>query len=570
MKSLINRLAPVAPALIFPLYVICRKFKKTGIALLLFITISLSSCFLHFYRTNTVHEIDAATIQKLQSADKYFILHTGNDVFVLKNIKINNEILDGDLDSSALIAKRYIHPDTSRTNRFSIANKSDVLYTVHLYTSTTPAPGGHINFPLNTITRVDVYELDKAATSASRVASIIGFTFLAAAVIGLIAVAVSCNCPQVYTNNGTESKFNGGLYSGAIYASLERTDYMPLHNMQAEGNRLHLQIGNIAGEEQLINELKLLKVTHPKEDEALMDRYGNILVYHQPVSAEVASAGENIYVTSEVSKEDNIFYSFTNNASVQNNSDVILNFKKPVGASSAKLIVKAKNSGWSGYLFHEFNALFGTYYPAWTEKKDKADPKEMQQWQLDQSLPLMVSIKDGGNWKYIDYFVTPGNTAERDMIMKINLAGLAHADHVQIRLQTAYMFWDLNYAAMDFSEENNYSTTVLNPIRIQKSDSTSQIEQLSQKDKNYTQLINQDYIVADFEETPATPNQGTSYFLLSSGYYHINKFYDAKPQLTKLKGFLEKGAFDKFSRQKFEAFQHTPANDTTSGAAGGK
>jgi len=42
-------------------------------------------------------------------------------------------------------------------------------------------------------------------------------------------------------------------------------------------------------------------------------------------------------------------------------------------------------------------------------------------------------MKQGDRWKYIDYFATPGNTAERDMIMEINLADFKNENHIQLR-----------------------------------------------------------------------------------------------------------------------------------------
>jgi hypothetical protein len=562
MKSITSRLSGIAPVIMFPLYIIFRKNKKTGMALLLFITICLSSCFLHFYKTNTDHTVDAATIQKLQAGNKYFILHAGDAVFTIKNLKATNDILEGDLEKLPKEQLKYIHADSEKENRFPIRDRSIVLYAVHLYTQDHADNNSHISLPLKNFNRIDVYELDKGATNTSRIFSIIGLTLGTAVFIVAIVAVASCNCPQVYTCNGAECKFNGGLYSGAIYASLERKDYMPLQTIYPQDNKLCFRINGVEGEEEIINEMKLIKIAHEKEETALMDRNGNILLYRQPIAPERASIGEKNDITKEVSTSDAVYYSFTNRSDNQTSSDIILDFKKPAGASAGKLILRAKNSGWSGYLFHEFNSYFGNYYAEWAQKKDKADPKEMQQWQIDQSLPLLVSVKDGNNWKYIDYFVPPGNTAERDMIMKINLTGAENTDHLQIRLQTAYMFWDLDYAGMDFTEHHTYTMAELPATKIVKSDSSSQKEQLSEKDKNYTHLINKEYIVAEFEDSPLAPGQGTSYFLMSSGYYHVNKNYPGKPAIAKLKTFLEKGAFDKFSRQKFEALQNSMANNS--------
>ena len=50
--------------------------QKTALLALLLGAISFSSCFLHYYKTNTADTIDAATLEKLVNEKKYFILHT--------------------------------------------------------------------------------------------------------------------------------------------------------------------------------------------------------------------------------------------------------------------------------------------------------------------------------------------------------------------------------------------------------------------------------------------------------------------------------------------------------------
>ena len=94
-------------------------------------------------------------------------------------------------------------------------------------------------------------------------------------------------------------------------------------------------------------------------------------------------------------------------------------------------------------------------------RKDKADPEKVLQCELDQFLPILVSVKVKSGWKFVDYFPTSGNTRARDLIMKLDLSEFSNSDHVQIRLQTTFMFWDLDYAGMDFSQGNSYQVSVI-------------------------------------------------------------------------------------------------------------
>jgi hypothetical protein len=552
MASIINRLSGIAPAILLPVYVIATRQKKTACVLLVFLSICLSGCFLHYYSVNTAPRVDDSVLERLQSANKYFILHARNGAYALKNLRVNNDLLQGDLEELPGEHLKYLVPGQGKLHRFPVRDRYIVLYEVHLYTTQAAGDSARISLALKDINRMDVYDLNKAATTTSEVLSIVGITVAGIALIGGIAFLITCNCPQVYTGDGNKYEFTGALYSGAIYASLERQDYMPLPHIQPVGNQLLLKINNVQGEEQIINELKLLQVTHDPRDQALVDKYGQVLVFRHPVDPD---HGQN-------------HYPFNNRSADQPTSDLTLDFKKPVGAGSGKLILHAKNSAWSGYLFHEFKALFGNYYAKWTAKKDRADPREMIRWQIDQGLPLLVSIKQNGSWKYIDYFATPGNTATREMIMSIDLSGISAEDHVHVRLQTAFMFWELDYAGMDFSEDSAYAATVLPATSLMKmgDDTTralqqcpfqqSQLQQLGEKDSSYTHLTGRDFLQAVFTvDTARTPNRAISWFLQSSGYYHIGNSTEGPPQIGELKAFLENGAFDQFSRRKYQELQ---------------
>jgi hypothetical protein len=46
--------------------------------------------------------------------------------------------------------------------------------------------------------------------------------------------------------------------------------------------------------------------------------------------------------------------------------------------------------------------------------------KDLQKWQTDQALPLMVYVKTDDGWKFIDYYQLTGNMAGRDMIMRVD------------------------------------------------------------------------------------------------------------------------------------------------------
>ncbi|HXB92342.1 MAG TPA: hypothetical protein VNU72_08635 [Puia sp.] len=541
--------------------------------ILILAAIGFNSCFLHYYNTNTTDRTDGDTLQHLVNGNKYFILHANHVNYAFSHVKVNNDNIEGDISFLPEEHTNYLRPTQEIKNRFPVKDKNIVLYEVHLYTQDSVTLDGHGAIPFKHIYRLDAYGLDKAATSGSRVLSIVGITLATALVVGIIAGAsdishstpppppppngpnqigdVGCS-PQVYMVKDDRPALAGILYSGAIFAPLERRDYLPLRGVRPADSALHLQIRMGANEEMLVHEAKLLRVSHNDGDNVLVDRHGKVWAYRQPAEPETVSTGNDQDVKQDITAADGRYYSFTNHPAGGNHSDIELNFRKPVDAQSGKLVIRARNSPWGLYIFRKFKSLYGDSYPAMQQRKDKADANKLLQCELDQSMPLSVSVKEGTNWKFIDYFFTPGNDAARDMIMNIDLAALTGSDHVQIRLQTTFMFWDLDYAGMDFSEGLSCQYSFLPAISILKSDSATRI---TQSDPNNMHITDKERLDLEFALTPSTsPGIVNSWFLVGSGYYHDNTPFKGGPQILKLAAFASKGAFDKFSRQCFAEF----------------
>ncbi len=542
------------------------------------ITLICSSCFRNFYSTNSTQHIDSATLVKLIVAQKYFILHdlSHDRQYALNNIKISDETLTakpGPLDANHNL---HEHPSTTGANPFPVKDKDFVLYEVHLYSQNPIADTALVHIPLKDFTRIDVYQLDKARTTRATILSVVGVTLTTAVVVGIIAVgseggpkttyttANTAHCsPQVYLTDQNQFESQGTLYSGAIAASLERTDYMPLSLEQLSADKIRLTIKGKDEEDILVNKVQLMQVSHKETDHVLIDRNGKILVFGEPVQPVHAMAGNDQDIRSTITTRDGLYYSFTNQTGERNSSDITLSFRKPHNATSGKLIVNARNSAWSYYLFNQFKSLYGDYYPSLIVKKDHADPAQVMRCELDQYLPLLVSVKYKDDWKYVDYFPTAGVSSGRDLIMNLDLGEFKDSSDIQVRLQTTYMFWDLDYAAMDFSVNKAYQDELIAASRISLVNPDNVSVPVDKK-SDHTGIYVKGPQRLDLEFTVhSSPANGMShsYFLVGNGYYHDNSRYEGKANFEELSRFSGKGAFDKYSREKFETLLHTMNNN---------
>jgi len=556
MKKYIPHPAKILRLLLWlPVYFLTGSFTRKAVILLLMISsFSLSGCYLNFYTANTKNSAsDSEAMKALKNSRKYFIVHFKDADFRLNNIAASDSIIEGDLtiieDLSVLL---YLAPHPNSTYSYKKKYEPDVLQEVHIYTSENynPEQKEHIRLPVNSVTRVDIYTKNQSRTTVNHILSTAGLITAPFIIAGVIA-AIACNCPQVYTYDGGEYQFKSGVFSGAVYSSLERTDYLPLSGLTDKDGKFMFRLMNNQNEEQYINQVQLAAVTHHTGENVLLDKYG---VPHTYSNAASPAAKDNTGndITDALLYPDGKTFSFdTRKTDADPYSNAILNFKKPANARIAKLIVHAKNTMWSGYVFDQFSSLFGKQYQQWQAKQDKANSKDQEQWLTNQSLPLMVYVETKEGWQYADYFPMTGNTAGRDMIMQIKLPEII-SGNVRIKIASAYMFWEMDYAAMDFSDDADCKVDYLDPSLTNHTSPGILKDELLKKDGGYAKLNQNEYLEMAFLKPEAISDRQTDYFLVSSGYYHRITPYKGIAKLSQLYQFRNPGSFDDFSRAKFE------------------
>lgn len=86
MRNLHLKLSGIVSFIFCSLIFIYRRQKNTAYIYICFLIICLSGCYHSFYRTNTKPTIDAPTVSKLKSENKYFIVHYNNGINGLEEV----------------------------------------------------------------------------------------------------------------------------------------------------------------------------------------------------------------------------------------------------------------------------------------------------------------------------------------------------------------------------------------------------------------------------------------------------------------------------------------------------
>jgi hypothetical protein len=478
--------------------------------------------------------------------------------------------------------KMYLKTNPDRDNKFIKSREQlyegDVLNEVHLYVSSmNRSADNSVAVDFASIQKMEVYRYSPGHSTASHIVPIIVAPIALAGVLALIIALTKSSCPYVYIYSNNNYEFAGEIFSGAVYPSLERNDYLPLPGFKPSDGNYRVKIANKLPEIQHINLAELWLVQHPLNTHVLGDKNGTMRTYSSPQAPESVVSAGNRDQSGLLAKTDNQSFSFDEDSTATHDTcaknSLVLTFDVPSGQDTVKLILRAKNSVWGDYIFGEFIKQFGNKYGYWVRKQGRTNPEKVTEWKKDQALPLMIYLKTNDGWQFVDFFDMAGPLAFRDMIMPVDLSKAQKnrtgaGNQVKIKIETGYMFWELDYAAMDFTRDLPVSLTAINPSSA-INETGKKVESLLAADdeKYYEQKEIGNEVVLGFP-APGDPQVGnTTIFLHSKGYYVHVRHFQNRPDIAELKTFripgrLSRFSFDRFSadREKFSAKYPTSSN----------
>jgi hypothetical protein len=559
MKPLISKLGEYNSIVFFPFKLLWRRpWVLVGMLIILAVT----GCFRKFYQTGTTNTLNAAQIDSLKAADKYFIIHFPKETFNITDLRLNGDSLAGNLRLVTGQHTAALTPAANSTRVMPGKFAQNILKEVHIYSNYNVGLNSNtVSIPKNTLYRMDIYEFDKGRTTTSTVASIFGIVvFLVLIVLALSSSSTpstpaptsgDCNCPKIHIEKEGRFEYVNGVFSGAVYSNLERSDILALDNLQPDSN-IRIRITNTPGEKQFMNTVSLVAVKHDPSEKVLADRKGNFLVLDRFETALTATDQKGNEISDKLSKSDDKSFNFDQDLDQEGSSSAILEFDFPKNARTASLMVRAKNTNWASSLTQTYVSLFGDKFPEWRNHIEKTEPAIMEQKELEQNLPMSVYVQNGDKWEFVDYFPMTGSTAYRELVMSIPVLRSNNNGKLRIRLETVFNFWQLDQAVLDTDPGTPAGILTYDiPPYINAKDLT---EQLDSQDRNYLVIGDDEPIDLNFNVPRESGKGTTSYFLKTSGYYHYEDHYKGAPDMARLQDFKTPGAFSRFSKQQYKEY----------------
>ena len=195
------------------------------------------------------------------------------------------------------------------------------------------------------------------------------------------------------------------------------------------------------------------------------------------------------------------------------------------------------------------SAGFGNYYNTFVANQQKQPVEVLEKWITEQKIPLQVSLRDESAWKEMTSVTTIGPLANRDLVVPIEVP-VTSEEYVEIKLSAGFHFWDVDYAAIDYSEDNGFTVNETTPVAATTEGGEDVTTNLSEADGLFNhQLFTGTTTTLFFKHQAPAPGNSQTYFLRSKGYYEPVRDYSGKPDVAFLKQFRQPGALARYSAQ---------------------
>jgi hypothetical protein len=238
------------------------------------------------------------------------------------------------------------------------------------------------------------------------------------------------------------------------------------------------------------------------------------------------------------------------------NNIIALKFKKEPGVQMAKLVLTLKNAYWLDLLYGELAKGFGNYYEKYLKKQSKKPAHQLQQWITDQQLPLSVSLRTKEGWKKITDVTTIGPLANRTIVVPVDLPK-TDKDDIEIRLSSGFMFWELDYAALDFSADNTFSVEKLSPVVAIDETGKDVLPSLQKEDGFYLEQpqIGNAATISYKPLAIVDPLKTQTFILHTKGWYQHIRDFTNDPNVPFLKQFTKPNAFPVFGKELYKKLE---------------
>lgn len=362
------------------------------------------------------------------------------------------------------------------------------------------------------------------------------------------------SCPLLYSFNGERYVRESQLFTGAIFEPLKRTDWDYLRHLHEHEGVCRLKVANQLNEIQYVDEIKLLVVEHPPDTYIRPSFSGDLHVLSELQVPETAVDFQGVDVLKLVKADDNevwISNPFGRDPEdkTQIRDGLVLEFKKPEGATSVKLVFNVQNTLWGGYFTNRVLSFSNREMENWHKLMNSSvDACKAVLDVLVREVALVVQLWNEDAWQ-IQGFVSPdGALVPNDQAVLLDVHEISD-EVLRIKLESTVGIWMVNSVKASYSPDVSVYITELAPVSAEDHLGNDVRELLLNIDNQYYEMpTTQDWAELLFKVPATKDGYARSFVLKSTGYYKTHIVTDAEFQNDLFQQILsEPGAYGQYS-----------------------
>ncbi|MCB9292708.1 MAG: hypothetical protein H6559_06205 [Lewinellaceae bacterium] len=198
-----------------------------------------------------------------------------------------------------------------------------------------------------------------------------------------------------------------------------------------------------------------------------------------------------------------------------------------------------------------FSQKFGSFHEAWIDKQAQMPPEVRWQQTIAQQFPLSIYLNTRNGWELVEHLPTVGPLAARNFAVPIDLSRVS-GERVELRLQTGFFFWEVDYAAIDYADPQALDIRRVAATLAVDQDGVDCRAELAADDERYFAQPGPGMVAElRFPAVPVPEGEEQSVFLHAKGYYEHVRDYRGVPDFSGLKKFRAAGHFSDYSQAEY-------------------
>ena len=351
------------------------------------------------------------------------------------------------------------------------------------------------------------------------------------------------SCPLVYSFDGEKYVFDGEPISGVISESLMRSDHSRLEKLRPSGGKFKLRITNQPGEKEMLDELRLICVSHEENTFVTPNPEGEFFNYKKIISPESVTDENGNDVSLFFKEKDDVrwqtlmpvdtsFYMKSIRHSLK------FRFHKPAGVKNALLFLNCGTAYWGSAMIKNVLQLKGEKVDDWYGNLFSGNIEMQKLFKFivrEELFGLKVNLLEGDKYNTRTFIPAGGPLIDDDRVIRLPLENVT-SDYVEFILNPPEGFWKIDQIGIiyDYEVTGKDKIRELEAVFAEDQSGRDIRKEIRNKDKVFYPMPDYgDHAIIYYDVPEKFSVSENEIFLKTTGFYeiYINK---AKKEQTAL------------------------------------